>query len=209
MIIVDKREKNSLVLAGLLERKEEIKIERLEVGDYIIGDIAIERKTMQDFISSMLNKRLLRQLEELKQYPKQLLIVEGIDERCHDFGKLNPNAIRGMLLSILFDFNIPIILTKNPEETVEFLILLEKRQKKSKKEISLKAKKKVFNLAQQQEFVLESFPGIGPVTAKTLLKKFKTIKAIINATPRELERAKLSKNKIITIERIVNSEYVA
>ncbi|MCX8194019.1 MAG: helix-hairpin-helix domain-containing protein [Candidatus Pacearchaeota archaeon] len=208
MIVVDKREKNSLVLAELIEKKCEIRLERLEVADYIINDIAIERKTLPDFVSSMLNKRLLRQLEELKQYPKALLIIEGIDDHpLYEFGKLNPNAIRGMMLSTILNYNIPIILTKNYEDTAEFLILLEKRQEGTK-EISLKAKRRAFNLAEQQRFILESFPGIGPATAKTLLKKFKTIKAIINAEDKELEKV-INKKKIAVIKKIINSKYVS
>ncbi len=209
MIVVDKRERNSLVLAELIERKQEIKLEHLAVADYIVGNVAIERKTLPDFVSSMLNKRLLRQLEELKQYPKALLIIEGVDDHpLYEFGKINPNAIRGMMLSVMLEFNIPIILTKNSEDTAEFLILLDKRQQRGEKEISLKAKKKAYNLAQQQQFILESFPGIGPATAKALLKKFKTIKALINATPEQLEKAKLNKNKILAIKKIINSRYI-
>ena len=41
MIIVDKREKNSLVLAELIDRKCEIKLETLEVADYIVGNVAV------------------------------------------------------------------------------------------------------------------------------------------------------------------------
>ncbi|MCL6500509.1 MAG: hypothetical protein K6T16_00545 [Candidatus Pacearchaeota archaeon] len=209
MIIVDKREKNSMIVSELIERKQEIKLEQLEVADYVVGNIAIERKTLQDFVSSMLNKRLLRQLEELKQYPKALLIIEGVDDHpLYEFGKVNPNAIRGMMLSIVLEFNIPIILTKNSQDTAEFLILLDKRQKQSKKEISLKAKKKAYNLAQQQQFILEAFPGIGPATAKMLLKKFKTIKAIINARIEQLEKAKINKKKIEIMKKIINSKYI-
>jgi len=209
MIIVDKREKNSMVISELIERKQEIKLEHLAVADYIVGNVAIERKTLPDFVSSMLNKRLLRQLEELKQYPKALLIIEGIDDHpLYEFGKINPNAIRGMMLSIVLEFNIPIILTKNSEDTAEFLILLDKRQQRGEKEISLKAKKKAYNLAQQQQFILESFPGIGPATAKMLLKKFKTIKAIINAKDKQLEKAKLNKKKIEIMKKIINAKYI-
>lgn len=209
MIIVDKREKNSMVFAELLERKHEVRLERLVVADYIIGNTAVERKTLPDFVSSMLNKRLLRQLEELKQYPKALLIIEGIDDHpLYEFGKVNPNAIRGMMLSITLNYNIPIILTKDSVDTAEFLILLEKRQEKGAEETSLKAKRRALNLAEQQQFLLEGFPGIGPATAKSLLKKFKTIKAIINADEKQLAKTKLNKNKIALIKKIINSRYI-
>lgn len=209
MIIVDKREKNSFVLAELIDRKCEIKLETLEVADYIVGDVAIERKTMPDFVSSMLNKRLLRQLSELKQYPKQILIIEGIDDHpLYEFGNVNHNAIKGMMLATIIEFNVPIILTKDSKDTADFLMLLDKRQQRGKKEISLKAKRKTFNLAQQQQFILEGFPGIGPSTAKALLKKFKTIKAIINANEKQLAKAKINKNKITIIKKIINSKYI-
>ena len=132
MIIIDKREKNSVIIDELNERNIGIEKKQLEVADYIIGDIAIERKTLPDFVNSMLSKRLLRQLGELKQYPKQILIIEGTDDNpLYEFGKINPNAIRGMMLSAILDFGIPIILTKDSEETAEFLILLEKKQNKT------------------------------------------------------------------------------
>ena len=52
-----------------------IDFQTLKVADYLVKGVAIERKTVSDFISSMINKRLLRQLEELQQYPKKILII--------------------------------------------------------------------------------------------------------------------------------------
>ena len=40
----------------------------------VVGDTIIERKTTSDFISSMLNKRLLTQLKQMKKYKEQILI---------------------------------------------------------------------------------------------------------------------------------------
>lgn len=205
MIVVDNREKNSMVISELISNSAEIKFERLNVGDYIIGNIAIERKTINDFISSMLNKRLFRQIEELKQYKKQFIILEGSYDDINN--GMNINSVKGMILSIILDFNIPVIITKDCEETASFLVLLDKRQGKSKTEFSIKAKKRTYNLAEQQQFVLESFPGIGPKTAKKLLKKFKTIKAVINAKPENLEKAKINKKKAEAIKKIIESKY--
>ena len=41
MILVDHREKNSLIVSDLIEKVQELRMEQLEVGDYIIGDIVI------------------------------------------------------------------------------------------------------------------------------------------------------------------------
>lgn len=207
-IIIDIHEKNSLVVSELVSQQIEIELRKIPVADYIIGNVAIERKTVSDFISSMINKRLVRQLEEMKQYPKQLLIIEGIEEQelYNDESKgIHPNAIRGMLLSILLEFNIPIIMTKDYQDTAKFLILIKRRQEKEPKQISLKAKKKTLDLAEQQQFIIEGFPGIGPATAKALLKKFKTIKNIINAKPQQLE--KIIRKKTSLMKRITESKY--
>ena len=66
-IIVDTREKQSLIAANLIEKKANINFEKLEIGDYLIGDTIIERKTFSDFISSTLSKRLQEQLVNLKK----------------------------------------------------------------------------------------------------------------------------------------------
>src|SRR3989344_9558221 len=79
-IIVDNRERNSLVPSLLMERGFEVEWKQLEVADYLINGVAIERKTVSDFKSSIINKRIFQQLFELKQYDKKILIVEGIIE---------------------------------------------------------------------------------------------------------------------------------
>jgi Fanconi anemia group M protein len=209
-IIIDRREKNSLIIAELAEKNIDFELKQLTVADYLINNIAIERKTISDFITSMLNKRLIRQLQELKQYPKQILIIEGTDEKelynDSKFGP-HPNAIRGMILSIILDFQIPIIFTKNYEDTAKFLILLKKRQEKKPKEISLNASRKARNIAEQQQFIIEGFPGIGPSTAKKLLKHFKNLKKVINASEKQLKKTKLHENKAKTMKKIIETEY--
>ncbi len=190
-IIADYREKNSLVPANLIKLGFEVEFRELKVADFIIKDTVIERKTVSDFISSMINKRLSKQLEELQQYPSRLLIIEGIDEQelytdSEEHFGVNPNAIRGFLLSILLRYNVPIIYTKNSEDTARFISVLYKKE--TKEEISFKAKKHSFSKKEQLQFILEGFPGIGPKNAKKLLKKFKTIKEIINASEEELKK---------------------
>lgn len=181
-IIVDNREKNSLVIAELINLNLKLEYRQLPIADYIIGEIAIERKTISDLISSMLNKRLFQQLENLKQYKKSLLILEGYENLNLKDTNLNENAIKGLLLSISLDNRIPILFSKNEKETALFLSLI---AKKKKTEISLRAKLQMSD-SQRLQFILEGFPSIGPKTAQKLLLKYKTIKNIINAPYEEL-----------------------
>jgi len=189
-IIADHREKNSLVISELIEQGADVQIKYLRVADFIIKDTAVERKTVSDFINSMINKRLITQLQEIKQYPSYLLLIEGVNEQelyndePGEFG-VHPNAIRGFLLSILLDFKVPIIFTKDYEDTARFLLVLAKRKEK---EASIRALKRARDKKESLQFILEGFPGIGPKTAKKLLKKYKTIKSIINTDIEELKK---------------------
>jgi len=187
-LIADIHEKNSLVLSNLHELGAELQIAGLKIGDYQINNIIIERKTFQDLISSMLSKRLIEQLLNMQQYEKKLLIIEGKENKeLFENSKLNPNSIKGLLLSISLEMNIPIIQTKNEEETAIYLYLLAKKQLKPSSEISFHSRIPKTK-EEQKKYILESFPNIGPKTAEKLLKEFKTIKNIINATQENLEK---------------------
>ena len=72
-IIADIHEKNSLVISELVELGIEIDFRKLQIADFIIGKTAIERKTVSDFLNSMVNKRLILQLRNLKKYQKNLI----------------------------------------------------------------------------------------------------------------------------------------
>lgn len=205
-IIADHHEKNSLVISELIANNIQVEMKNLPVADFLVGETAIERKTISDFLSSMINKRLSRQLEELKQYPKQLLLIEGIEEHelynDEEHQGIHPNAIRGFLLDILLKYQVPIIFTKNYEDTAKFLLVLLKKQEQN--HISLRAKKRTNSPKEQLQFILEGFPGIGPSTAKKLLKKFKTIKNIIN---QDLETLKKEIGKKSDIFQLLDKNY--
>lgn len=187
-IIVDYREKNSLIISELIKLGFEIDFKELKVADYIVKDTAIERKTVSDFVSSMINKRLFNQIQELQQYKSRLLLIEGVSENelydDSDFG-VNGNAIRGFLLSILLKYNIPIIFAKDFRDSAKFISVLAKKQSK---EISLNAKKRSLSKKEQMQYIIEGFPGIGPKNAKKLLEKYKTIQNILNAPEEDLRK---------------------
>lgn len=188
-IIADIHEKNSLILAELIEKEKnkeiEVIIHALKIGDYLIGNTIIERKTIPDLISSMINKRLAEQLNQMKIYDKQLLIIEGNSEDFDDFN--NPDAIKGFILSIINNYQTPIIFTRNAKDTANYLIILSKQQLKSKKEISLHSRIPK-TLKEQKRYILEAFPGIGPITAKKLIKNFNNLNEIFNASEEKLEK---------------------
>lgn len=187
-IIIDYREKNSLVASSLVKLGFKIEFKELKIGDYIVKDTIIERKTISDFYQSMINKRLFNQIEELKQYPEKLIIIEGLEHKelydDYKMNGINANAIRGFLLSITLKHKIPIMLSKNPFDTAKYIEVL---SKKKSKELPLNVTKKTRNKKERMQFILESFSNIGPKNAKKLLEKLGNLQNIFNSSQEELK----------------------
>lgn len=207
-VVIDYRERNSLVISEMVSLGLEVEFKELKVADYLVNGTAIERKTVFDFITSMKNRRLLRQLEEIQQYQNRLLLIEGIDEQelYNDSSEvgMHPNSIRGFLLSIVLNYKVPIIFTKDYKDTAKFVGVL---ARKEKREMPLNVTKKSLNASERTQFILEGFSGVGPKTARKLLKKFKTIHDVINAPEGEL-REILGK-KTDSFIKIINHKYRA
>jgi Fanconi anemia group M protein len=176
-ITIDYREKNSFVPAELSALGHKIKLKELKVADYLVNEIAIERKTLSDFTQSMINRRLKKQLEEIKQYTKHLLLIETKT-------LIFENSIKGFILSILLNHKVPIIFTNSPKETANYISILSK-QKPSKQKIN--PTKKQLSFYEQQKYILQSFPNIGQKKSEELLEKFKSLNNIFNAKEEELK----------------------
>jgi len=200
VIVIDNREKNSLVPSFLSSEEIKVIFKQLPIGDYIINEIAVERKTLADLQSSIINKRLVQQLSELKQYPKHLLIIEGMPNKDASRLFIHENALRGFLLSVVLEYNVPIMFTQDEEETAKYLFVLAKKSRKT--DFSLRPKKQIKNSKEQVQFILEGFPGIGPKTAKILIKEFKTLKNIFDAS--ELSLNKILGGKAPDFYKIIN-----
>ncbi len=204
-IIIDIHEKNSLIISEIANNNIDLEIQPLKIGDYLIGSIIIERKTINDFISSMLNKRMIEQLKQMQKYQNRLLIIEGNQEVLYSDNletKLNPNAVRGFILSIITNYNTNIIFTKNYQETSKFLIILARQIIKPKIEFSLHARIPK-TIKEQKKYILESFPNIGQKKSEKLLKKFKTLKNIFNSS--EEETKEILKSKAKDFKDLINS----
>ncbi len=182
-IEVDFREKNSLVPSELMKLGMEIEFKHLLVGDYIVKGVVIERKTISDFKSSIINKRIITQLLELKQFDKSLLVLEGTDEDMYQ-GGIHENAFRGFLLSVALEYEVPVIFTHNERDTAKYISVL---SRKEKKDISFRASKIFLSDKEQLQFILEGFPNVGPKKAQMLLEKFGSLREIINSNEDDLK----------------------
>ncbi len=210
IIHVDSRESNSGITKKLHDLGINIKLKPLTTADFIVSErVGIERKTTRDFVDSLIDKRIFSQIRNLRNnFEKPIVIIEGTED-IYSLRKIHPNAIRGMLSAIAISYGVPILHTKSPQDTAELLKVISIReQNPDAKEISLRLEKKPTTTKEQQEFIIESLPGIGPSTAKTLLKNINSIKEIANSKKEDLEKIEgIGKKRAEEIERIVNEIY--
>lgn len=203
-IIADIGEKGSKVVK-ILDAEIELRIERLEIGDYLVSErVVIERKTARDFISSIIDKRLFNQIAEMKEhYEKPVLIIEG----CRlESARIHPHAVSGALSSIAINYAIPVIFTGNAKKTAELILTMARQEQEGARKVSLIKKKKADSFRKMQLRVIESLPGIGESLALSLLNHFGSVERVFNATPSELMRLeKIGRKKADEIRRVITA----
>lgn len=175
-IIMDDREPPEIEIF-LRERGVTVIKRRLDVGDYVIGGIGIERKSSKDFLNSVIDGRIFEQVENLKEnFEKVILIVEDV------FDVEDPGILRGTVVSLILRFGINVIFSRDLPETCEYLLLLSKKFKKTYFSIG---KRKV---TDPRIAVLIGFPGIGMKFARKLLERFGSLERIFDASFPELKK---------------------
>lgn len=187
VIIADTREGE--LLRNLIPLDAEVRKEQLQVGDFVLSErVGVERKRVEDFLQSILDQRLFRQLENLaSSYECPILIIEGNPELLFLERNIHKNTIRGVLSAIAIDYKIPIIWTQNPHETAKQLFWIANREQiLEKRDIQVRSCKKSQTLQDMQEFLVAGLPGINSKRAKKLLDHFRTPEKVFRATEKQL-----------------------
>ena len=100
IIEMDDREPEMQLLADINNINIELKKKRLLVGDYIYKDLIVERKTIDDFCSSILDKRIEGQIEKMKESKKNcfIFVIGNVKDRTIP---IHEHCILGKIMSIL------------------------------------------------------------------------------------------------------------
>ncbi len=72
-----------------------IDIQRLKVADYVVEDVFIERKEINDFAASLRDKRMWTQLEKLTKVPHAFILISGSKATLNS--RINPHSILGAM----------------------------------------------------------------------------------------------------------------
>jgi len=188
-IIVDHREYRSSVVRNLVMKGASVDPQQLDVGDYVLSSrIGVERKNVDDFLGSLIGGKLFKQIAQLRDaYARPILILEG--EGLLTKRNISHNAIIGSFSSIIVDFGIPIITTKDALETANFLhIMASREQRENKKTVAVRGEKTAMSLRERQQFIIEGLPNVSVVIARRLLNHFGSIKDVVSASEEELRQ---------------------
>ncbi|MEA3297970.1 MAG: DEAD/DEAH box helicase [Chloroflexota bacterium] len=210
-IFVDLRETKSGVARFLEKAGMDLKLQNLGIGDYVVSDrVCIERKTTTDFLDSLINKRrnLLEQILRMrKEYNKPVLVIEG--ESLYGQRNVHPNVVRAVMATIAIDLSVPIIQTRDEADTASLLYVIAKReQMPNKTEINPHGKKPSASLTEQQEYLVSAVSNIGIVTARNLLRRFKTVEKVVTASKEELmEVEHVGEKTVEHIREVLGTKY--
>ena len=102
----------------------------LPAGDYSVdgleGIVAVERKTLDDFVSTVIHsrERFLEELRKLGGYRAACVVVEAslTDALQRKYrGDAHPNAVLGSALAIILDHGIPVFFCTNRQAACHFV----------------------------------------------------------------------------------------
>lgn len=211
-ITADDREMNSAVVARLRSQGCDLKIARLNTGDFLIGSrILVERKTVRDFVDSLIDGRLLEQASRLVgAAPRTMIMIEG--EGLFQSTRVHPHALMGALTTLTLDFGIPVVTTKDGSESARFLTVAARREESMLDGLSETARDRLEAVRPEAwsdpvtqaaagakqlrargdderaaaRALLEAIPGVDEILSVQLLDRFGTIAGVAWAEEKEL-----------------------
>lgn len=185
-LVVDHREKGAELVGELQRLGVCMEFRSLKVGDYVVSEnVAIERKSFDDFANSILDRRLFKQavaLKEAYQHPILLLEGKGPSRRA-----IAEEALRGAMVSVILDFGLPIIGVDDPQEGAKIILTLARRERREGgRSLSLKDRPHPMTPDGEKEYVVSSLPLVEVATARKLLEAFKTVQGVFTANEKQL-----------------------
>jgi ERCC4-type nuclease len=193
-VAVDDREPEAVVDA-LAAHPEvtRIDVERLDAGDIVVGDVAFERKTPEDYVGSALGSRgtdLDAQLERMEAtYRHSYLLVESdlseLDGGSRESGP-HPAAVRGSVASYAARTATPVLPCSDRERLVDMAVRIGRKHAEEPSTRALPTGSVAGATEPTAKRMYGCIEGIGPTTAMALYEAFPTVSALADASREDL-----------------------
>lgn len=179
---VDHSERHSALLeAARRSGAFDVRMVHLDTGDYLIdNEVLVERKTIGDFVASLVDGRLFPQTARLahSRY-RSLLMIEG--PRPPSMPDVHPHAFEGAIVSLAAMWRLPVLHSSEPEHSLLILRLLADQVTRSHPPVLRRFDRKPKRHAAKRLFLLQGLPGVGPALASRLLDHFGSIQRVVSA----------------------------
>jgi len=194
MILVDYRERGSGVPELLRAMGVEVELGKLEVGDYLIdGTVCIERKSCDDFLSSIVDRRLFEQARLLVgACERPIVIVEGEPSAALAHRRIGYPQFLGAVAALV-DMGVSVVFTRDRYETAEVIseihrLCSARGRHEARREGVRVVERPNRSIEVVQLNMLASIPGISRELAHRILMHFKTPRRFFKASPSALRR---------------------
>ena len=210
-VVADSRERPSGVPEELRSLGAFVEYRMLDIADYLVGEFAVERKSVRDFLSSLYSGRLFDQANRLGEaYQTIFLIVEG--DLWREIGSVrNPRSLWGALISSVLDFGLNTFFAPDERQTAQFLFTLAKggRHRPGSSGPPLVVKKpRNPDLRKSQISIISSMPGVGPRLAEQLLHHFGSLRKVFAASITDMSiGAGLGKARAFSLAKLLDAGY--
>ncbi|MCA9610580.1 MAG: hypothetical protein KC619_33520 [Myxococcales bacterium] len=185
-IVVDHRERRSAVYAVLEEAADiDVQLAPLKLGDYLVDDrVLVERKTFGDFVASILRGRMFDQAARLARARlPAVVLLEGAPPRHPRLGRAQ---IQGAIVTLTFVFDLPLLRSRGPDETVWLLRALGRQAARRQARGAASRSWNPKDADARRIHMLTALPGVGPKRAAALLTRFGSLRAVVDATEPEI-----------------------
>jgi len=231
-LICDCRETH---INSILTKKQiPFKSENLPIGDFKIVynetvKTIIERKTINDLVSSIIDGRYKEQslrlssLENLHAH-NIFYIIEGDLETYKPKTRINCDSIKSAMFALSYYKGFIVVNTKSREETADYIKYIYDKISKHPKDspysennckedyvnVVKKVKRDNINKENINILMLSQIPGISANIAKSILKKI-TFKDLVNGTFKPCDityldsKRKIPKKSLVTIRDFLSS----
>lgn len=197
VVVVDRREPEWIV-EKLSARGVEVYIGTLDVGDYVVGDILIERKKGLDLHRSLVDGRLWDELYRMKNTDMKpcLAIVDPFEtsENVPEWVKANvvtADEYVSAAATAMMSFGASVVTLDSDDDFIKFVERLYRRTFKRSTRPVLKSKKTTKTIDDIKFDILTSIPGIGSRTATELLKRY-SIADLLEMSETDINRLKIN-----------------
>ncbi len=185
-ILADMRETKSGIIKQLEALGATVKVVELEVGDYVLsGDLAVERKTAVDFVSSIFDGRIFNQVGKLRlNFQKPVFLIEG--DVYSTRSAITREALDGALSYLVAIEGCSILYVKDTAAAAGLLYRMATHaQNGLGYDVSFRRGKSAPGRGEAL-FCIEGVPGVGATTSIKILNHFRSVHAFMTATEEQL-----------------------